>query len=80
MAVCTLSNRDLPHRLTTAGEPALAIAGRCETENIGIEKVILNLLANPRIRWLVICGEDAKDVRLKVRTNNRVQVPIGQRH
>jgi tetrahydromethanopterin S-methyltransferase subunit A len=60
VAVCTLSNRDLPRRLIAVREPALAIAGRCDTENIGIEKVVLNLLAKPRIRWLVICGEDAK--------------------
>ena len=55
VAICTLSNRDLPVSLIAAGEPAVAIAGRCDTENIGIEKVVLNLLANPRIRWLVIC-------------------------
>jgi tetrahydromethanopterin S-methyltransferase subunit A len=41
----------------------VAIAGRCDTENIGVEKVILNLLANPRIRWLVICGTEAKGHR-----------------
>jgi tetrahydromethanopterin S-methyltransferase subunit A len=59
VAVCTLSRRDLPARLIAVGEPALAIAGRCDTENIGIEKVVLNLLANRRIRWLVLCGEEA---------------------
>ena len=63
VAVCTLSDRDLPRRLIATGEPALAIAGRCDTENIGIEKVVLNLLANPRIRWLVVCGEEAKGHR-----------------
>ena len=63
MAICTLSNRDLPVRLIAAGEPAVAIAGRCDTENIGVEKVVLNLLANPRIRWLVICGTEAKGHR-----------------
>jgi hypothetical protein len=41
----------------------VAIAGRCDTENIGVEKVVLNLLANPRIRWLVICGAEAKGHR-----------------
>jgi tetrahydromethanopterin S-methyltransferase subunit A len=63
VAICTLSNRDLAVRVTAAGEPAVAIAGRCDTENIGVEKVVLNLLANPRIRWLVICGTEAKGHR-----------------
>ena len=63
VAICTLSNRDLPVSLIAAGEPAVAIAGRCDIENIGIEKVVLNLLANPRIRWLVICGTEAKGHR-----------------
>jgi tetrahydromethanopterin S-methyltransferase subunit A len=63
VAVCTLSSRALALRLIAAKEPAIAIAGRCDTENIGVEKVVLNLLANPRIRWLVICGEEAKGHR-----------------
>ena len=63
VAICTLSNRDLPARLIAAGEPAVAIVGRCDTENIGVEKIVLNLLANPRIRWLVICGAEAKGHR-----------------
>ncbi len=63
VAICTLSNRDLPARLIAAGEPAVAIAGRCDTENIGVENVVLNLLANPRIRWLVICGVEAQGHR-----------------
>jgi tetrahydromethanopterin S-methyltransferase subunit A len=63
VAICTLSNRDLSLRLIAVGEPALAIAGRCDTENIGVEKVVLNLLANPRIRRLVICGQEAKGHR-----------------
>jgi tetrahydromethanopterin S-methyltransferase subunit A len=63
VGICTLSNRDLPLRLIAAKDPAVAIAGRCDTENIGVEKVVLNLLANPRIRWLVICGQEAKGHR-----------------
>jgi tetrahydromethanopterin S-methyltransferase subunit A len=61
VAICTLSNRDLPARLTA--EPTVAIAGRCDTENIGVEKVVLNLVANPRIRWLVVCGKEGKGHR-----------------
>jgi tetrahydromethanopterin S-methyltransferase subunit A len=59
VAICTLSNRELPQELIAAVGTDLAIAGRCDTENIGIEKVVLNLLANSRIRWLLLCGVDA---------------------
>jgi tetrahydromethanopterin S-methyltransferase subunit A len=59
VAICTLSNRELPQKLIAAAGPDLAIAGRCDTENIGIEKVVLNLLANTHIRWLLLCGVDA---------------------
>jgi tetrahydromethanopterin S-methyltransferase subunit A len=59
VAICTLSNRELPQKLVAAVGPDLAIAGRCDTENIGIEKVVLNLLANSHIRWLLLCGVEA---------------------
>jgi tetrahydromethanopterin S-methyltransferase subunit A len=59
IAICTLSNRELPQKLIAVAGPDLAIAGRCDTENIGIEKVVLNVLANSRIRWLILCGVEA---------------------
>jgi len=59
VAICTLSSRELPPELIAAVGADLAIAGRCDTENIGIEKVVLNLLANSHIRWLVLCGIEA---------------------
>ena len=59
VAICTLSNRELPPKLIAAVGADLAIAGRCDTENIGIEKVVLNLLANSHIRWLLLCGVEA---------------------
>jgi tetrahydromethanopterin S-methyltransferase subunit A len=59
VAICTLSNRELPQKLIALVGPDLAIAGRCDTENIGIEKVVLNLLANSHIRWLLLCGVEA---------------------
>jgi len=59
VAICTLSNRELPPKLIAAVGADLAIAGRCDTENIGIEKIVLNLLANSHIRWLVLCGVEA---------------------
>ena len=59
VAICTLSNRDLPARIIRQGEPHIAIAGRCDTENIGVEKVVLNILANSHIRWLILAGMEA---------------------
>ena len=59
VAICTLSTRELPAKLVAVAGADLAIAGRCDTENIGIEKVVLNLIANSNIRWLVLCGIEA---------------------
>lgn len=35
-----------------------AIKGTLKTENMGLEKVITNLIANPRIRFLIVCGRE----------------------
>ncbi|MCL7415745.1 MAG: tetrahydromethanopterin S-methyltransferase subunit A [ANME-2 cluster archaeon] len=35
-----------------------AIAGSMKTENIGIEKVVANIVSNTNIRYLVICGAE----------------------
>ena len=63
VAVCTLSSRDLATSIVEGGPPHVAIAGRCDTENIGVEKVVLNLIANPSIRWLILCGTEAQGHR-----------------
>ena len=63
VAVCTLSSRDLAASIVEGGQPHVAIAGRCDTENIGVEKVVLNLIANPNIRWLILCGMEAQGHR-----------------
>jgi len=36
-----------------------AICGMCFTENFGIEKIIVNVLANPNISCLIVCGEES---------------------
>ena len=38
----------------------VSIYGKLKTENIGIEKIIANIISNPYIRYLVICGEDIR--------------------
>jgi len=37
-----------------------AICGSCKTENLGIEKVIANIISNPNIRFLLACGTEVK--------------------
>jgi tetrahydromethanopterin S-methyltransferase subunit A len=47
-------NEDIP---TGAGA---AIAGPCKTENLGIEKVVANIISNPNIRFLILCGSEVQ--------------------
>lgn len=63
VAVSTLANTDLAEALADARPPALCIAGKTETENIGIDKVIKNTIANPAIRFLILAGKDPKGHR-----------------
>ncbi len=58
VALCMLNSEDLAARVFEAAPEGLAIAGTLHTENLGIERVIRNVLANPNIRVLVLCGED----------------------
>lgn len=61
VAICTLSSFDLLQDL--AGSPVAsraAILGPLETENIGIERLLTTLLEQPRIRWLIVCGDERR--------------------
>jgi tetrahydromethanopterin S-methyltransferase subunit A len=42
-----------------AVESGAALAGTLQTENVGLEKVICNVVANPNIRFLVVCGPES---------------------
>jgi tetrahydromethanopterin S-methyltransferase subunit A len=35
-----------------------AIEGTAKTENIGLEKVMVNIISNPNIRFLILCGSE----------------------
>lgn len=37
-----------------------AIIGPCKTENLGIEKIVANVISNSNIRFLLICGIESK--------------------
>jgi tetrahydromethanopterin S-methyltransferase subunit A len=61
VAVCTLSSHDLLDQLS--GSPLagrIAMLGSLETENLGIERMLTTLLRAPRIRWLIVCGDEAR--------------------
>jgi len=60
VAVCTLHGDELARRLAGVAPEGLAIVGTLHTENLGIERLIRNVLGNPHLRFLVLCGEDAR--------------------
>jgi tetrahydromethanopterin S-methyltransferase subunit A len=37
-----------------------AIVGPCKTENLGVEKVVANIISNPNVRFLVLCGSEVQ--------------------
>jgi len=59
IAINTLSNTGLPKRLIISLKDKIAIVGYCETENIGVEKIVKNTISNPNIRTLIICGNES---------------------
>ncbi len=54
VAIVTLASELDRKRLTKKA----AIVGSMKTENIGIEKVIANIISNTNIRYLVVCGAE----------------------
>ena len=58
VAVCTLTSTSLANPV--AELPGVAIAGRLFTCNLGIEKIVINVNANRRIRGLLICGMESE--------------------
>lgn len=57
VAVCTCGSHLKNSELVAAGA---ALAGPCKTENIGIEKMVANVISNPNIRYLLITGMEVK--------------------
>jgi tetrahydromethanopterin S-methyltransferase subunit A len=57
VAVCTCGSHIKGSELLAAGA---ALAGPCKTENIGIEKMVANLVSNPNIRYLIVTGMEVK--------------------
>jgi tetrahydromethanopterin S-methyltransferase subunit A len=46
--------------LVMAGiDSGAALSGMLQTENIGLEKLVCNIVANPNIRYIVLCGRES---------------------
>lgn len=56
VAVATLAS----HIEEIPSSAGAAIAGPCKTENLGIEKVVANIISNPNIRFLMLCGAEVQ--------------------
>lgn len=50
---------DIERLVRTGIETGAALSGTLQTENIGLEKMICNLVANPNIRFLAVCGPES---------------------
>ena len=57
LAVCTLGSIDLMRKIGRREE--IAIVGKTFTENLGIEKMIRNVVSNPSIRLLLLCDKES---------------------
>lgn len=58
VAVTTLGSVELAEQIAQSAPDGLCIVGKVETENIGIEKIIKNILSNPSISWLLCAGKE----------------------
>lgn len=56
IAVVTCGSYELPKALANLSNK-IAVVGFCETENVGVAKILQNLVSNPNIRILIVCGE-----------------------
>jgi tetrahydromethanopterin S-methyltransferase subunit A len=54
------NSEPVARRVRDRAPEGLAIVGTLHTENLGIERIIRNTLANPNIRFLIVCGDDTE--------------------
>jgi len=50
---------DIENMVRVAIESGAALAGTLQTENVGLEKVICNIISNANIRYLIVCGPES---------------------
>ena len=52
--------RDLESLVRAGIEAGAALSGTVQTENIGFEKIICNIIANPNIRYAILTGPESE--------------------
>jgi tetrahydromethanopterin S-methyltransferase subunit A len=57
VAVCTLTSKELIEPIARLS--GVALAGRVYTANLGVERIVRNVTANPQVRFLLLCGRDS---------------------
>ncbi len=60
VAVSTLASVGLAEELAQRKPLGLAIVGKTETENIGIDKIVKNVVTSSTLRYLILAGADPK--------------------
>lgn len=61
VAVCTLASIDLLEQFNKPEYLSkIAAIGKAVTENMGIEKIVQNIVTNPNIRFLILCGRESE--------------------
>ena len=58
IAVSTLASPELAQGLADLRPHGLALVGKTETENIGIDKIVKNVISSPTLRTLILAGVD----------------------
>jgi len=60
VAVTTLSSLELAGELARKQPAGLSVAGKTETENIGVDKLVKNVISSSTIRFLVVAGAESQ--------------------
>jgi len=55
VVVCSMATIDMNLPMDN-----IALMGKCVTENVGIERIVKNIISNPNIRFLICCGKVSK--------------------
>ena len=63
VAISTLGSEALAEELSAARPFGVAMIGKTETENIGIDKLVGNTVSSPSPRFLVLAGHETEGHR-----------------